>query len=936
MKKILLINPSWNVMDGNLWKDVASVYPALGLGYIASVLEEDGHEVEIVDYNIEPLYESKLWSDYDFVGITATTPLINEALKIADIIKKGRPETQIILGGVHPSIMPEEVLDDPNVKYVIRGEGEMTFKELVNGKTPIKDILGLSWKDMDHDFVIVTHHNPNRPLIKDLDTIPMPAYHLLKIDRYKPAIGSYKRLPAINMYTSRGCIGSCTYCYRTFGKICRFRSAFKIVNEIKYLQEKFKIKEINLYDDSISEDQQIIFKQGNKILVKPIKYLFDYCNATPHKQADIIIKKPNIQVPCVNDSYKIVWKQPNKIIKHKTNKKLYDIKLINGRKITVTGDHSVFKYECGKLFETPVKKLKIGDFIVIIKNIPTSINHISSFNIIKILKDNFKDNCRSIICGDDIDKLMLQHSNLSHYEKKRNYISLRNFNTNINLQKYNIKISSNNSTINPILNHINSDFYWMLGALMGDGSFSQDFSKRNCITMTKKKLNSKVDKIMLKYFGIKSKTQKYTSTHSEGIYWNNKPLLLFFKYLGCSSPASTKEIPSIMFSETKKNIRAFLKGLWDSDGSTETYGYNIVTSSTQMASQICYLLSILGLHYSVWKKHHKQFFVYHIRTPNKMWSCNSHFYAHRQGMPIKTYTTDNLLKKLPAHTRCFINKNRGNLTIPALKNIILNDIDTKFINSDISLDKIKSITQQKPKIQEVYDISVPKFHNFITGFAPILAHNTFNIHKKNVQDFCNILIKENIDITWSCFGRVDFTDYETLKLMKMSGCWLMLFGVESSNEQIRKNIKKNITLNQVEQSVRWCKELGIETRCSFMVGNPGETVQTMQDSIDYAIRLDPDTVQFNIATPYPGTKFHEWCVDNGYMKDLSYDNYTVSEVLFNHPDITEEELKRYCKMAHRKFYLRPKIILRRLFKIRSFAQLKQEMQGAMAVIGVGR
>lgn len=122
MKRILLINPPWVIgEDKNLWNEVASCWPSLGLAYIAAVLEKEGHEVFYLDCSAEHYTVGDMkevlpqFGKIDFVGLTATTPLINNALAIAEIAKEMFEDVKIILGGVHPSIMPDEVIKHPAV-----------------------------------------------------------------------------------------------------------------------------------------------------------------------------------------------------------------------------------------------------------------------------------------------------------------------------------------------------------------------------------------------------------------------------------------------------------------------------------------------------------------------------------------------------------------------------------------------------------------------------------------------------------------------------------------------------------------------------------------------------------------------------------------------------------------------------------------------------
>ncbi len=263
--KILLINPPWSIKPTNIWAKIGGVLPPLSLGYLASVLRGEGASVSILDMNALSIPLEKVRGqieseDYDWIGITCTTNLAGNAYRIAAIAREARPEAKIIMGGVHPTVLPDEVMSDPNVDLVVRGEGERTVLELLQGK-PLKDIQGISYRE--NDEVV---HNPDRPFIANLDELPFPAYDLLPVREYVPALGGYKRLPAISVITSRGCSGSCIYCNNYYGHKVRKRSPDSIIEEIKLLIERYGIKEIYFFDDSFTEKEELVIELCRKMV----------------------------------------------------------------------------------------------------------------------------------------------------------------------------------------------------------------------------------------------------------------------------------------------------------------------------------------------------------------------------------------------------------------------------------------------------------------------------------------------------------------------------------------------------------------------------------------------------------------------------------------------------------------------------------------------
>jgi anaerobic magnesium-protoporphyrin IX monomethyl ester cyclase len=268
LDSLLISPPIFYKNSGSIWEKVNSNFPPLGLASMAAYLRSKNHTVQIIDCNVEsPSVEDfeyyflkhfvEVYDEIRFVGITTMTPTVKKAYKIAEICKKHYPNVTIAFGGVHPSFLSEEVVSHEIVDFVIKGEGEITFEELVSGKN-ISVIDGLCYQK-NGKYI----ENAPRERIKDLDNFPMPAYDLLPIEKYRPAKGTYKKLPAMSLMTSRGCPGQCTFCNKTLGKKIVFKDAETIFKEIKYLHKQYGIRQILFYDDTFT-----VFKDNVRKLCK--------------------------------------------------------------------------------------------------------------------------------------------------------------------------------------------------------------------------------------------------------------------------------------------------------------------------------------------------------------------------------------------------------------------------------------------------------------------------------------------------------------------------------------------------------------------------------------------------------------------------------------------------------------------------------------------
>jgi radical SAM superfamily enzyme YgiQ (UPF0313 family) len=245
---LLLITPPWACMGGR--GALQHNLPPLGLLSIAAYVEQHGYRVQIMDIHAERLNDQDVAARVAqlkprYAGISVLTNTAFTAQYIARICKKSAPDCKVIAGGVHAEILPEEMLANSAIDAVGRGDGEELMLDVLRER-PFPEIAGLSYRDGNHVV-----HNPPRPMEMDLDKYPFPAYHLINFKNYYPPVGTYRRLPAISMLVTRGCVGKCTFC-NSARTILRTRSPEKVVEQIKLLRYRHGIRQIQFYDDTFT------------------------------------------------------------------------------------------------------------------------------------------------------------------------------------------------------------------------------------------------------------------------------------------------------------------------------------------------------------------------------------------------------------------------------------------------------------------------------------------------------------------------------------------------------------------------------------------------------------------------------------------------------------------------------------------------------------
>jgi len=200
----------------------------------------------------------------------------------------------------------------------------------------------------------------------------------------------------------------------------------------------------------------------------------------------------------------------------------------------------------------------------------------------------------------------------------------------------------------------------------------------------------------------------------------------------------------------------------------------------------------------------------------------------------------------------------------------------------------------------------------------VIEDDTFTINRKRVTEICELLIETGLNkrFKWLCNARVNTLDLETMKLMKKAGCRLVIPGIESGTQEILDNIKKGTTIKEIREYIKNTKKAGLLVHACYMVGNQGETRESMQKTLELALELNTDTAQFFPLIPYPGTEAYEWNKARGYIK-YGYSEYCKEDGTHNCvldlPGIPGEEMVKFCDDARKKYYLRPGYILHRIW-----------------------
>jgi anaerobic magnesium-protoporphyrin IX monomethyl ester cyclase len=257
--KILLVSPTFTGIYGNFSPaaKIGVLYPPLGLASLAANIKGN-HEIKIIDLELNPDILGALHDfNPDLVGITFTTPLFSNALDLFKLVKEYNDDIWTVAGGPHSSALPESVASNPFIDTVIPGEGEIAFNKFL--ANPVKGIM------------------PKETLIEDLDSIKWPDRNYLENNKYVWSVPGKGIQPMATIMTSRGCPFKCIFCSQKviFGNNVRYRSVASVVEEMKYVVDKFNITHFSVLDDTLGLNNERTYELCDAIISEKLNITFE-------------------------------------------------------------------------------------------------------------------------------------------------------------------------------------------------------------------------------------------------------------------------------------------------------------------------------------------------------------------------------------------------------------------------------------------------------------------------------------------------------------------------------------------------------------------------------------------------------------------------------------------------------------------------------------
>jgi len=243
---------------------------------------------------------------------------------------------------------------------------------------------------------------------------------------------------------------------------------------------------------------------------------------------------------------------------------------------------------------------------------------------------------------------------------------------------------------------------------------------------------------------------------------------------------------------------------------------------------------------------------------------------------------------------------------------------------------INSILKEKVRLHST-DYVIEEVDELITRYNMreiCFVDDVLTVNKDRTYQLCEKLAQRKDKLIWSCNIKVGLVDKKLLKTMKESGCWMVMVGIESGNQKIIDTIRKNFKLEQAVDLCNWCKEVKLMVHPNFIIGHPGETEETINQTVNFAKKLYSHYSLFTLMVPYPGTELWDTAEKYGKLKVDNFDYFTLGN---EHPcfipyGLSEKLLLKKRKEAYRKCYLNFSMVMRHLPFLTSFEDIKRTLR----------
>jgi radical SAM superfamily enzyme YgiQ (UPF0313 family) len=202
------------------------------------------------------------------------------------------------------------------------------------------------------------------------------------------------------------------------------------------------------------------------------------------------------------------------------------------------------------------------------------------------------------------------------------------------------------------------------------------------------------------------------------------------------------------------------------------------------------------------------------------------------------------------------------------------------------------------ELRVLYDLGIRNIHMYA---------DLFTVNRDQVMSLCRLMLQEGLKIKWTCNSRVDYVDEEMLAIMGEAGCWMISWGIESGNKQILQKAAKGVDPEKSHRALSWARNAGIKNWGYFIIGLPGETVETIRETISLSKKLPLDIALFHVAAPYPGTPFFYEVVQNGWFREgTKWEQVDMDkETVLQYENLSAEDLIYWQRRAFREWAFRP-------------------------------